>query len=147
MLPTQSGGPGAFAQFDLNRVPAPCFVVDEEKIRSNLQILRDIGDRSGARVLLALKAFSMWSLAGLIEEYLDGCCASGLWESRLAREKNFASQAKQKVLSTYSPAYKADEVEEICILSDHLIFNSPEAYGVEYAKKQEFPFGLRSAQN
>jgi len=143
MLPTQSGGPGAFAQFDLNRVPTPCYVVDEEKIRSNLQILRDIGDRSGARVLLALKAFSMWSLAGLVEEYLDGCCASGLWESRLAREKNFVPPKKEKVLSTFSPAFRKEEIEEVCSLSDHLIFNSPKSFGVEHARKAGVSCGLR----
>mgnify|MGYP001156946656 CR=1 FL=1 len=143
MLPTQSGGPGAFAQFDLKRVPTPCYVVDEEKIRSNLQILRDIGDRSGARVLLALKAFSMWSLAGLVEEYLDGCCTSGLWESRLAREKNFVPQKNEKVLSTFSPALREEEIEEICSLSDHLIFNSPHAFGLQYARKSGVSTGLR----
>ena len=61
MLPTQSEGPGTFAQFDLHRVPSPSYVVDQEKIRSNLQLLRDIGDRSGAKILIALKAFSMVS--------------------------------------------------------------------------------------
>ena len=57
MLPTQSSGPGAFARFDLSRVPSPCFVLDEEKIRSNLGILAEIGKLSGAKVLLALKSF------------------------------------------------------------------------------------------
>lgn len=143
MLPTQSGGPGAFALFDLKRVPTPCYVVDEEKIRSNLRILRDIGERSGARILIALKAFSMWSLAGLIEEYLDGCCASGLWEARLARQKNFAPKEKGKVLSTFSPAYRSVDLDEICALSDHLIFNSPQAFGIEQAIKAGISVGLR----
>ena len=143
MLPTQSGGPGAFAQFDLKRVPTPCYVVDEEKIRSNLRILRDIGERSGARILIALKAFSMWSLAGLIEEYLDGCCASGLWEARLARQKFFAPKEKGKVLSTFSPAYRSIDLDEICALSDHLIFNSPQAFGLEQAIKAGLSVGLR----
>ena len=143
MLPTQSRGPGAFAHFDLNRVSTPCYVVDEEKIRSNLQTLRDIGNDSGARVLLALKAFSMWSLAGMIEEYLDGCCASGLWEARLAREKNFAPQTEDKILSTFSPAFREEEIEEIISLSDHLIFNSPCAFGFEHARKSDVSLGLR----
>ncbi len=143
MLPTQSGGPGAFAHFNLRRVPTPCYVVDEEKVCSNLGILRDIGDRSGARVLLALKAFSMWSLAGLIEKYLDGCCASGLWEAKLAREKSFVPNRKDKVLSTFSPAFRVEEIEEICSLSDHLIFNSPQAFGLEHARKTGVSIGLR----
>ena len=143
MLPTQSGGPGAFDQFDLNRVPTPCYVVDEEKIRSNLEVLRDIADRSGARLLLALKAFSMWSLSGLIQEYLDGCCASGLWEAKLARGKGLAEKSMSKILSTYSPAYRSGEIDEICSLSDHLIFNHPESYGIEQAKRAGVSVGLR----
>jgi len=118
-MQTQAGDPGAFARFDLNRVPSPCFVVDEVAVRRNLAILKDIGDRSGARVLLALKAFSMWSLADVVGEYLDGCCASGLWEARLARE-HYSGE-----LSTYSPAYKRDDMMEVLTLSDHVIFNSP----------------------
>ena len=143
MLPTQSAGPGAFDQFDLNRVPTPCYVVDEEKIRSNLEILRGIADRSGANLLLALKAFSMWSLSGLIQEYLDGCCASGLWEARLAREKGLAEKSKSKILSTFSPAYRSGEINEICSLSDHLIFNQPDSYGIEHAKNAGVSVGLR----
>jgi len=135
MLPTQSGGPGAFSHFDLSRVPSPSYVVDEEKIRANLEVLRDIGDRSGAKVLLALKAFSMWSLASLISEYLDGCCASGLWEARLARQKGFIQNRKTQILSTFSPAFQSSELDEICASTDHLIFNHPFAYGVKEARK------------
>jgi len=143
MLPTQSGGPGAFVDFDLSRVPTPCYVVDEQKIRANLAVLRDIGDRSGAKILLALKAFSMWSLAGLVDEYLDGCCASGLWEARLAREKGFLGARKSQVLSTFSPAYRPSEFNEICSLSDHVIFNRPSADGVEQARVAGVSSGLR----
>ena len=143
MLPTQSGGPGAFVDFDLSRVPTPCYVVDEQKIRANLAVLRDIGDRSGTKILLALKAFSMWSLAGLVDEYLDGCCASGLWEARLAREKGFLGARKSQVLSTFSPAYRPSEFNEICSLSDHVIFNRPSADGVEQARVAGVSSGLR----
>ena len=143
MLPTQSGGPGAFVDFDLSRVPTPCYVVDEQKIRANLAVLRDIGDRSGAKILLALKAFSMWSLAGLVDEYLDGCCASGLWEARLAREKGFLGTRKSQVLSTFSPAYRPSEFNEICSLSDHVIFNRPSADGVEQGRVAGVSSGLR----
>jgi carboxynorspermidine decarboxylase len=119
-METQAGGPGAFAQFDLHRVPSPCFVVDEAAVRRNLAILKDVGERSGARVLLALKAFSMWSLAEVVGEYLDGVCASGLWEARLARE------FYRGELTTYSPAYKREDLPEILRLSDAVIFNSPD---------------------
>lgn len=118
-MQTQAGGPGAFARFDLHRVPSPCFVVDEATVRANLAVLKDVADRGGAKVLLALKAFSMWALADLVGEYLDGVCASGLWEARLARE-HYAGE-----LTTYSPAYRAEDLLEILRLSDTVIFNSP----------------------
>ena len=118
-METKAGAPGAFAHFDLARVPSPAFVVDEVAIRRNLEILGDVKVRSGAKILLALKAFSMWSLAPLIDQYLDGCCASGLWEARLARNHFNGS------VSTYSPAYKDADLQEIADLSDHIIFNNP----------------------
>lgn len=119
-METKASGPGTFAGFDLSRVPSPCFVVDKVAIRRNLTRLQDVGTRSGARILLALKAFSMWSLADLVGEYLYGTCASGLWEARLAREHY------QGELTTYSPAYKAEDLPEILRLSDTVIFNSPD---------------------
>ncbi|RYG15983.1 MAG: carboxynorspermidine decarboxylase, partial [Caulobacteraceae bacterium] len=119
-METQAGDPGAFSRFDLSRVPSPCFVVDEAAVRRNLAVLKDVvSDRGGARVLLALKAFSMWSLADVVAEYLDGVCASGLWEARLAREFYHGH------LTTYSPAYKPEDMPEILRLSDSVIFNSP----------------------
>ena len=63
MMETQSTGAGRFAQFDLTRVPSPCFVVDEVKLRENLELLKGVSEASGAQILMALKAFSMWSLA------------------------------------------------------------------------------------
>ncbi|MGB5484034.1 carboxynorspermidine decarboxylase [Parasphingorhabdus sp.] len=122
-METKAGDPRAFAHFALNRVASPAFVVDEVAVRRNLEILSDIKERSGARVLLALKAFSMWSLAPLIDEYLDGYCASGLWEARLAK-----AHFKGPV-STYSPAYKADDLAELCQISQHITFNNPTQVG------------------
>ena len=119
-MQTQAGDPGAFAHFDLNRVASPAFVVDEAAVRRNLAVLTDVRDRGNARVLLALKAFSMWSLADVVGEYLDGVCASGLLEARLARE------FYRGELTTYSPAYRAEDLPEILKLSDHVIFNSPQ---------------------
>lgn len=118
-METQASGPGAFARFDLSRTPSPCFVVDEITVRRNLAVLKDVGDRSGAKVLLALKAFSMWSLADLVSEHLDGVCASGLWEARLARE-HYRGE-----LTTYSPAYRREDLPELLQLSDTVIFNTP----------------------
>ena len=118
-METRAGDPGAFARFDLNRVPTPAFVVDEVVVRRNLAVLADIKARSGAKVLSALKAFSMWSLADVVGEYLDGVCTSGLWEARLARD-HYKGE-----IATYCAGYKAADMAEIVAISDHVIFNSP----------------------
>jgi carboxynorspermidine decarboxylase len=143
-METKAGDPGAFAHFDLNRVPSPAFVVDEAAVRRNLGVLKDVGARGGARVLLALKAFSMWSLADVVGEYLDGVCASGLWEARLAR------QFYKGHLTTYSPAYKAADLPEILRISDSVIFNTPtqiarfaDQIAAARAEGETFDIGLR----
>jgi carboxyaminopropylagmatine decarboxylase len=118
-MQTQAGNPGAFADFDLTRVESPAFVVDAAKIRSNCQILADIRDAAGCKVFAALKAFSMHSVAHIMGEYLDGVSTSGLWEARLA------SEFYDGEIATYSAAFKPEELDEICRLSDHVIFNSP----------------------
>jgi len=118
-METKAGDPGAFARFDLYRVPSPAFVVDEAAVRRNLAVLRDIGDRAGIKVLGALKAFSMWSLGPVLGEYLDGVCASGIYEARLGREEYRGEVA------TYCAAYKPEDLAEILKISDHVIFNSP----------------------
>ena len=101
-METRAGDPGAFARFDLSRVPSPAFVVDAAKIRANLAVLRHIGDASGARVLAALKAFSMWSLGPTVAEYLDGVCASGLYEAKLGRGE-MAAKSRPIVRVTRKP--------------------------------------------
>lgn len=123
-METRAGDPGAFARFDLTRVPSPAFVVDAAKVRANLATLADIGERSGARVLAALKAFSMFSLGPTVAHYLDGVCASGLYEARLGREE-YATSDKHSEVATYCAAYKAEDLPEILRLSDHIIFNTP----------------------
>jgi carboxynorspermidine decarboxylase len=118
-METRAGDPGAFARFDLSRVDSPAFVVDAAKLRENCRILAEIGEASGAKVLSALKAFSMWKVAPIIGEYLDGVCTSGLWEARLA------SEFYDGEIATYCAAYKPQDLLEVCRLSDHVIFNSP----------------------
>lgn len=143
-METRAGDPGAFAQFDLSRVDSPSFVVDAAKLRDNLRILADIGERSGAKVLSALKAFSMWSTAPIVGEYLDGVCTSGLWEARLA------SEFYDGEIATYCAAYKEQDLDEILRLSDHVIFNSPmqiERFWAQIeaarARGEDFDIGLR----
>jgi carboxynorspermidine decarboxylase len=123
-MQTKAGDPGAFAHFDLSRVESPAFVVDAAKLRANCRVLAEVRDAAaidGAsiKVFAALKAFSMWSVAPIIGEYLDGVSTSGLWEARLA------SEFYDGEIATYSAAFKPEDLEEICRLSDHVIFNSP----------------------
>jgi len=143
-METKAGDPGAFADFDLSRVDSPAFVVDAAKLRDNCRILADIGERSGAKVLAALKAFSMWSTAPIIGEYLDGVCTSGLWEARLA------SEFYDGEIATYCAAYKPGDLDEILRLSDHVIFNSPQQIAMcseiieaARARGEAFDIGLR----
>ena len=99
-------------------LPTPCFLIDENKVVQNLAVLHDVARRSGAKILLAQKAFSMFSLYPLLAEYLDGSTASGLFEARLAHE-HFPGETH-----VYSPAYAPDEFDEILQYADHIVFNS-----------------------
>lgn len=108
----------SFLAFDPSRVPSPCFVVDEAAVEANLRILADFQLRSGAKVLLALKAFGMFSLGSLFNRYLAGTCASGLAEARLGREE-FGGE-----VHVFSAAYKESDLKEIVKIADHVIFNS-----------------------
>jgi len=100
-------------------LPSPCWVLDEQKLTQNLKIIEYIKEQSGAKVLLALKGYALWKSFPILTPYLDGCCASGLHEAKLAHE-TFA-----KEVHTYSPAFKEEELEEIATISHHLVFNSP----------------------
>jgi carboxyaminopropylagmatine decarboxylase len=107
-----------FRRLDTRRVPSPCFVIDEVAIEHNLRILERVQRESGAKILLALKAFAMWSLAPLIARYLKGTCASGLHEARLGREE-FGGE-----VHVYSPAFTEPDLVEILEFSGHVVFNS-----------------------
>lgn len=107
-----------FFNFDARRVPSPCFVVDEAAVERNLKILNRVQRESGAKVLAALKAFSMWSLAPLVSKYLSGTCASGLHEARLGREEYGGE------VHVFSAAYTEHDLAEILKIADHVVFNS-----------------------
>lgn len=107
-----------FRKFDSRRVASPCFVVDEVSLERNLKLLDRVHVESGAKVLSALKAFSMWSLAPLVGRFLAGTCASGLHEARLGREEYGGE------VHVFSAAYKESELRDILQLADHVVFNS-----------------------
>ena len=102
----------------LNTLPSPCWVLEEEKLENNLKILKNIKDKTGIFILLALKGYALWKSFDLVRDYLDGCCASGLNEALLAKEE-FG-----KEVHTYSPAFKPNEIDEIAKISNHIVFNS-----------------------
>lgn len=99
-------------------LPTPCFLVDENCLVQNLAVLRDVAERTGAKILLAQKAFSMFSVYPLLREYLAGTTASGLYEARLGHEE-FGGETH-----VYSPAYAEGEFQEILHYADHIVFNS-----------------------
>lgn len=104
---------------DFQNVKTPCFVVDEKRLTDNLEILKDVSERAGCKILLAQKAFSMFYAYPLISKYLAGTTASGLYEARLGKEK-FGGETH-----VFSPAYREDEFEEILKYADDIVFNSP----------------------
>ncbi len=105
-------------QAGFDALPTPCYVVDEALLIKNLSILADVQQRSGAKILLAQKAFSMFRVYPLLSQYLYGTAASGLFEARLGRE-HFPGE-----VHVYSPAYRENEFAEILQVSDHVLFNS-----------------------
>ena len=139
MLQTMGGNPRNFHELDLYSLPSPCFVIDKKALRSNLEVLQKLKFETNVKILIALKAFSTLSLAPLISEYLDGCCSSGLYETKLAA-KYFRGE-----VSTFSPAFKSSEFEEIASLSNHVIFNSLNQFNNFYniAKKSKKEVGIR----
>ena len=87
-------------------LPTPCYVVDEGKIRKNLEILADLEQECGCHILLAQKAFSMYSLYPMIGQYISGTTASGLYEARLGYEE------MGKENHVFAPAYKEEDRKE-----------------------------------
>lgn len=102
----------------LKKVKTPIYICEEELLEENLKLLKYVKEHSGAKILLALKGFAMWSTFDLVRKYLDGATASGLWEAKLSFEE------LKKETHTYSPAFKDDEIEKIAKISNHIIFNS-----------------------
>ncbi len=104
--------------FDINKVPTPCYVTEESLLRKNCEIIKSVMDQTGCEILLAQKAFSMYSTYPVIGEYLSGTTASSLFEAKLGHEE------MGNEVHIFSPAYREDEFEEIMFLCDHIVFNS-----------------------
>ena len=102
----------------IDQVPTPAYVIDEAKLVNNLEILKSVQERTGCKVLLAQKAFSMYATYPLISQYLAGTTASGLYEAKLGREE-FGGE-----VHVFAPAFKEADLEEILEIADHIVFNS-----------------------
>ncbi|WP_408071106.1 carboxynorspermidine decarboxylase [Butyrivibrio sp. JL13D10] len=125
---------------NFNELKTPVYVIDENKLRKNCLVLSDVMNKSGARILLAQKAFSAYSTYPLIAEYLAGTTASGLYEAKLAYEE-FYTEKQKKLIGTsskneaaakelfpeihvFEPAFGDSEISEVCDIADHIVFNS-----------------------
>jgi len=101
-----------------NSFSTPYFLVDEKKLVKNLEILKQVSDRTGCKILLAQKAFSMFYAYPLLRKYLAGTTASGLYEAKLGHE-NFGGETH-----VFSPAYREEEFEELLQYADDVVCNS-----------------------
>ena len=123
----------------INELPTPCYVIDEKKLRKNLEILKKVKDNTGCKILLAQKAFSNFFEYPLIGQYLDGTTASGLFEAKLGYEK------MGKENHVFAPAFKESEIGEITDICEHLVFNSfsqLEKYA-DFCKEKGVSIGIR----
>jgi len=100
-------------------IKTPYWLLDESLLEQNLKLLAYIKEKTGVKILLALKGYALWKSFPLVSKYLDGCCASGLHEALLSDE------IFNKETHTYSPAFKEEDIKEIAKISNHLVFNSP----------------------
>ncbi len=105
-------------KFNTSNIPTPAYVVDETLLIKNLETLKYIIDKTGCKILLAQKAFSMFSVYPLIGKYLNGTTASSLYEAKLGKEE------MEGEVHIFSPAYREDEIDEILSICDHVVFNS-----------------------
>ncbi|MDR5587017.1 MULTISPECIES: carboxynorspermidine decarboxylase [Clostridium] len=103
---------------DLNKLPSPCYLIDERLLKKNLEKLDYVQKETGANIILATKAFSMYSTFPLIGKYLKGVTSSSLFEARLGYEE------MGRQVHIFSPAYREDEFDEIMKYCDHIVFNS-----------------------
>lgn len=104
--------------FGLDRVETPAYVIDLGLLRRNLDLLATVQERSGCRVLLALKGYAVWSTFAFVQERLTGAAASSVAEAQLAREQI------GKEVHAYAPAYSDADIEALVGLADHVVFNS-----------------------
>ena len=124
---------------DFNQFPSPCYIMEEELLRRNPNLIKSVKDRAGVEIILAFKSFAMWRSFPIFREYIDHSTASSVYEARLALEE-FGSKAH-----TYSPAYTEEDFPEIMRCSSHITFNSLTQYERFYqqAAQEGISCGIR----
>ena len=137
---TCQSNPDMQARLLASGLPTPCYIIDEAKLITNGQILKEIQDETGCKILLAQKAFSNYDLYPVLAPYLAGTEASGLYEARLGAE-----EMPEKECHVFCAAYREKDFEELLLYADHIVFNSPaqlKKFGVR-AKNTGKEIGLR----
>ena len=114
-----------------NQIKMPAYILEEEKLRRNLSLIKGVADEAGIEIILAFKAFALWKTFPIFREYINSTTASSLSEARLAYEE-FGAPAH-----TFSPAYTDLEIEDIARMSSHLTFNSLSQYSRHHTKAME----------
>lgn len=128
---------------DLKTIPTPYYLLDEAAIVSNLKIIKQLCDDSGAKALLALKCFATWGVFDAMKPYLHGTTSSSLNEVRLGKEEFGNSEGKET--HAYSVAYSPNEIDEVLTYADKIIFNSLNQLAAfkDKAIAKNIPVGLR----
>jgi carboxynorspermidine decarboxylase len=117
---------------DFDKIPTPCFLLDEQSLEINLQILNLVQQEADVQLICALKGFAFWYEFPLVRQYLSGATASSLNEARLIAEEMSAEA------HTYCPVYKEEEFESLLVCSSHLTFNSLTQYQTYYQRAKDF---------
>ena len=120
-----------------NRIKMPAYILEEEKLRRNLSLIKGVADEAGIEIILAFKAFALWKTFPIFREYINSTTASSLSEARLAYEE-FGAPAH-----TFSTAYTDLEIEDIARMSSHLTFNSLSQYSRHHTKALETNSNLK----
>jgi carboxynorspermidine decarboxylase len=123
---------GFLKMIDYNKIPSPCYVIDEDRFRKNLSLIKHVADESGAEIILAFKGFAMWGVFPILKEYVHGAAASSADEARLCFEE-IGSRAH-----TYSPVFSEGSFQKVMEYSSHITFNSLAQYNKFSAALNEY---------
>lgn len=120
---------------DINKIPSPCYVMEETLLRNNLKLIKSVKDRANVNIILAFKAFALWKSFPIIREYIGYSTASSVSEARLAYEE------MGSLAHTYAPSYSDEEFPVFLKYSSHITFNSLSQF------ERFYPQVLKSGKN